>query len=186
MKLSYRLGHTSIETLTNAQALLLVVISATNEHCAETSASDASDIVLRISPDKTIREAVVLSRYLVVEEGRDLVVSCGDLRAGDERHVLVRFRCKAGLGPHPLAEISLGYRQPGDTFEKRTVSTYVVVDRDDRPDVPDLDATVAYNLAVVKAITRNDTPYRRAPAPHYVAERRGSLKIRSVVSVNGR
>ncbi len=186
MKLSYRLGHTSIETLTNAQALLLVVISATQGNRADTATSDTSDIVLRISPDATIREAVVLSRYLVVNEGRDLVVSCGDLRAGDERHVLVRFRCKAGFGPHPLAEISLGYREPGDSIQKRTLSTYVVVDRDDRRDVPDLDAAVAYNLAVVRAITRNDTPYRRAAAPHYVAERRGSLKIRSVVPFTGR
>ncbi len=184
MKLSYRLGHTSIETLTNAQALLLVIISATSDERAPL-ASDTSDIVLRISPDATIREAVVLSRYLVVTEGRDLVVSCGDLRAGDERHVLVRFRCKAGFGPHPLAEISLGYREPGDPIEKRSLSRYVVVDRNDRRDVPELDSAVAYDLAMVKAITPIDGPHRREFPKHYVAERRGSLNVRSVISFTG-
>jgi hypothetical protein len=160
MKLSYRLGHTSIETLANAQALLLVSLSAVNEGSdVRLGEVHARDLVLRIAPDRSVREAIVLSRYDVTHDGDDIVVRCGDLGEDDERYVLVRFRCEAGLGAQPLAELTLEF-QPVHQLSRRTLATYVAIDRAAGAQVPELDEVVARNLAIVRATT--PTPY--APA----------------------
>jgi len=162
MKLSYRLGHTSIETLANAQALLLVSLSGVHDG-SDVRLGDvhARDLVLRITPDRTVREAVVLSRYDVTHEGGDIIVHCGDLGEDDERYVLVRFRCEAGLGGQPLAELTLDF-QPVHQLSRRTLTTFVAIDRSAGEQVPELDEVVARNLAIVRATT---------PAPHAPARR---------------
>jgi hypothetical protein len=160
MKMSYRLGHASIETLANAQALLLISLSAVNEGSdVRLGEVHARDLVLRIAPDRTVREAVVLSRYDVTHDGNDIIVRCGDLGEDDERYVLVRFRCEAGLGAQPLAELTLEF-QPVHQLARQTLATYVAIDRSAGAQVPELDEVVARNLAIVRATT--PTPY--APA----------------------
>jgi hypothetical protein len=152
MKLSYRLGQTSIETYTNAQALLLVTMSAPELSNGDPSELAASNITLHVRPDASVREITVLSHYEVSDGPTGLAVHCGNLLAGDERYVLLRLRCGSGIGPQPLAELSLRYGSPGGSDLSAT-KAFVAIERANNAYVPALDSVVARNFAILSAAT---------------------------------
>jgi len=168
LKLSYRLGQTSIETYTNAQALLLVTISAPEFSNGDRKEFAASDITLHVSPDPSVREMTVLSHYQVTDGPAGLTVHCGNLVAGDERYVLLRLRCGPGVGPQPLAELSLRFGVPGAT-DRSATRAFVAIERANEAYVPALDSVVARNFAMINAAAagygRKSSEFERGTAP---------------------
>jgi Ca-activated chloride channel family protein len=72
----------------------------------------AQNLVLEIAPDASVIEATVLSGYPVRSRAKGLSIACGDIVSGDDRYVLIRFRCAPRTdGTHPLTGVSLRYHQ---------------------------------------------------------------------------
>jgi len=171
LKLSYRLGQTSIETYTNAQALLLVTITAPGLSNGAPKEFAASEITLHVSPDASVREMTVLSHYQVTDGPAGLTVHCGNLLAGEERYILLRLRCGSGAGPQPLAELSLRYGVPGGV-DRSATKAFVAIERANEAYVPPMDAVVARKFAMIKSAAagygRKPSEFERgtAPRPH--------------------
>ena len=113
----------------------------------------AQNVVLEIAPDANVIEAVVLSGYPVTNRPGGFSISCGDIVAGDDRYVLIRFRCGPQAdGSHPLTGISLNYHQVSGEVAFKELTAFVAIDRADVVEPTPIDTIVAQHLVLVKSV----------------------------------
>jgi hypothetical protein len=83
------------------------------------------------------------------------------------------LRCASGIGPQPLAELSLRYGYPGGV-DRSAAKAYVAIDRANEAYVPPLDSVVARNFALINAANagygRKVRDLERGPAPRPQSE----------------
>ncbi len=112
----------------------------------------AQNVVLEIAPDPSVLEAVVLSGYPITKRKGGFSIACGDIVAGDDRDVLIRFRCgPQAEGSHPLTGISLNYHQVSGEVAFKEFTAFVSIDRADVVEPMPIDTIVAQQLVIVKS-----------------------------------
>jgi hypothetical protein len=80
-------------------------------------------------------------------------ISCSDIVAGDDRYVLIRFRCGPQAdGSHPLTGISLNYHQVSREIAFKELTAFVCIDRADVVEPTPIDTIVAQHLVIVKGV----------------------------------
>ncbi len=113
----------------------------------------AQNVTLEIAPDANVIEALVLSGYPVTQRKGSFSVSCGDIVAGDDLYVLIRFRCGPQVdGSHPLTGISLNYQQVSGEVAFKELAAFVSIDRADVVESTPIDTIVAQQLVIVKSV----------------------------------
>ena len=113
----------------------------------------AQNVTIEIAPDANVIEAFVLSGYPVTQEKGSFSISCGDIVAGDDLYVLVRFRCRSQVdGSHPLTGISLKYQQVAGEVAFKELTAFVSIDRADVVESTPIDTIVAQQLVIVKSV----------------------------------
>jgi Ca-activated chloride channel family protein len=113
----------------------------------------AQNLVLEIAPDANVLEATVLSGYPVQSRAHGLSIACGDIVSGDDRHVLIRFRCAPRTdGTHPLTGVSLKYHQVAGDVAFKELTALVAIDRATGLDATPVDTIVAQHLVIAKSV----------------------------------
>jgi Ca-activated chloride channel homolog len=111
----------------------------------------AQNVVIEIAPDASVREAIVLNGYPVTYRAGGFSVACGDIVSGDDRYVLIRFRCGPKSGSQPLTGITLKYHQVAGEVAFRELAAFVSIDRADHLEPTPIDTIVATHLTIVKS-----------------------------------
>jgi Ca-activated chloride channel family protein len=113
----------------------------------------AQNLVLEIAPDANVIDATVLSGYPVQSRAQGLSIACGDIVSGDDRHVLIRFRCAPRTdGTHPLTGVSLKYHQVAGDVAFKELTALVAIDRATGLDATPVDTIVAQHLVIAKSV----------------------------------
>lgn len=111
----------------------------------------AQNVVLEIAPDANVLDAEVLSGYPVTYRTGGFSIACGDIVSGDDRYVLIRFRCGPNSGTQPLTGITLNYQQVAGEVAFRELAAFVTIDRTDHLETTPIDTIVATHLSIVKS-----------------------------------
>jgi Ca-activated chloride channel family protein len=113
----------------------------------------AQNIVLEIAPDSSVIDMNVLSGYPVQTRPGGVSIACGDIVAGDDRYVLLRFRCAAQPdGSHQLTGITLKYHQVAGEVCFKELAAFVSIDRSAAPVTTAIDTIVAQHLVIAKGV----------------------------------
>ncbi len=122
----------------------------------------AQNLVLEIAPGASVIEATVLSGYPVQSRAQGLSIACGDIVCGDDRYVLIRFRCAPRTdGTHPLTGVSLRYHQVAGEVAFKELTALVAIDRATGHEATPMDTIVAQHLVIAKSVIA-----RRSAAEH--------------------
>ncbi|MHB2016391.1 MAG: VWA domain-containing protein [Candidatus Xenobia bacterium] len=91
----------------------------------------AQNLRLRISPSSRVQQANVMHDFTTQQDGSDIIVTLGDIFAGDEKVVLLEMGLRQGQAnaSEPVASIQLTYQQVQGEVALREMSTEVRVRR---------------------------------------------------------
>jgi Ca-activated chloride channel family protein len=122
----------------------------------------AQNLVLEIAPDGDVLDATVLSGYPVQSAANGFSIACGDIVSGDDRYVLIRFRCAPRTsGTHPLTGVSLKYHQVAGEVAFKELTALVAIDRATGLEATPMDMIVAQHLVIANSVIA-----RRSAADH--------------------